>query len=337
MLEKILEKEILNKEEIVNLLEINDRSLTDELFSHANELRNYVFGNNVELRGVIEFSNYCENSCNYCGLREDNYSIERYRMTADEIIDTAKTIMNLGVHTIVLQSGTDFYFDTDMISYLIYSIKNITGSSLTLSLGQRKFSEYKAWKIAGADNYYLKHETSNSLLYENLHTLNPFEEKIEHLKYLKKIGYKIGTGSLIGLPDQSIEDIAEDIILARNIDADMVAFTPFIPAPFTPLADELPGTVDLTLRAMAIARIVLRDVHIPATMALDTLDKYGREKGLNAGANMIMPNFTPNPYRDKYEVYPTHRRKEKDPVNVGAKMQFRIEAIGKKVSQNSKD
>lgn len=335
--EVILNKKDLSKEEIIFLLNFSDPEEINSLFARADQVRRNCVGDEVHFRGIIDFSNFCEQNCMYCGLREENFSLRRYRMTPEEIIETAKVISNEGVYTIVLQSGEDSFYDADMISYIIYSIKQNTNLAITLSIGERRFDEYKAWKIAGADRYLLKHETANEKHYHAYHNRQMLNERINHLKYLKQIGYQVASGGLIGLPMQTVEDIADDILLCKELDVDMVAFGPFIPVPFTPYKNHKPGSVDLTLKTIAVSRIVLQDAHIPATTALDTLDRMGREKGLNCGANVVMPDFTPHPYREQYLIYPGKRGISDDPLASHKMIQSRIEAIGRKVSASRGD
>ncbi len=338
MLDEILNKKgDLTKEEIIFLLSLTDEGEINTLYAKADEVRRAYVGDEVHFRGIIDFSNFCEQNCIYCGLREENFSLPRYRMTADEIINTAKVISNAGVYTIVLQSGEDSFYDADMISYIIYSIKQNTNLAVTLSIGERRFDEYRAWKIAGADRYLLKHETVNEKHYYAYHNRQHLNERINHLKFLKQIGFQVATGSLIGLPLQTFEDIAGDILLCRDLDADMAAFGPFIPVPFTPYKNQKPGSVDLTLKTIAVSRIVLKDVHIPATTALDSIDLMGREKGLNCGANVVMPDFTPHPYREKYQIYPGKRGISDDPLASHNSIRSRIEAIGRRISASKGD
>ncbi len=331
-LDKLLNKTELSKEEIVYLLELEKKEDIQKLFNKADEIRSKHCGDEVHLRGVIEFSNYCSQHCMYCGLREENFSIKRYRMTAEEIIETAKHISNLGIKTIVLQSGQDGYYDTDMISFIIYSIKQSTDVAISLSLGERGFDEYKAWKIAGADRYLLKQESTNPKLYSIYHCSQSLFERLNHIKYLKSIGFQIGSGNIIGLPLQTINDIADDIISLKEFDVDMAAIGPFIPSDFTPYQNKKPGSVELTLKSMAVTRLVLKNVHIPSTTALDTLDEFGREKGLSVGANVVMPNFTPHPYREQYIIYKNKRGVKDNPDAAYNKLQARIQTIGRKLS-----
>lgn len=337
ILDELLYKEDLTKEEIIFLLSISNKDDQQRLFNRADQVRFQYCGNEVHLRGIIELSNYCDQNCIYCGLREDNYKLTRYRMTPEEVIETAHVISNLGIYTIVLQSGEDHYYDTDMIAYIIYQIKQNADVAITLSLGERGFEEYRTWKIAGADRYLLKHETANPILYSKNHSNQKLEDRLSHLRFLNNIGYQIGSGNMIGLPWQTIEDIADDILLCREFDLDMAAFGPFIPSPNTPYANKTAGDVDLTLRTMAIARIVLKNVHIPATTALATLDDDGRIKGLNAGANIVMPDLTPSPYREQYQIYPDRKCINDNPLSCKGCLQLQIESIGRKISGSRGD
>lgn len=335
-LQEILNKEDLSKEEIVFLLGLNEED-SKHLFAKADEVRQKYCGADVFLRGVIEFSNYCEVNCMYCGLRKDNLSLKRYRMTAEEIIDTAKRIIKSGIRTVVLQSGEDNYYDTDMISYIIYSIKQISDVAITLCLGERSFDEYKAWKYAGADRYLLKHESANPQHYAIYHNGERLQDRIDHLRFLKSLGYQIGSGNIIGLPLQTLDDIADDILLCKELDCDMAAFGPFISSPDTPYALKENGSVPLTLKTMAVARLVLKNVHIPATTALGSLEELGREMGLQVGGNVVMPNFTPTPFRENYVIYPNKRCIYDDPSACYACLRLRIESIGRKVGAGKGD
>ena len=331
-LPELLNKDNFSKEEIVFLLSLSRQAEREALFNRADQIRREYCGDEVHLRGIIEFSNHCSENCMYCGLREDNLELERYRMSAEEIIATAKSVYKAGVKTIVLQSGEDDYYDKDLIAYIIYTIKQETDVAITLCLGERSFSEYSTWKIAGADRYLLKHETSNPKHYSIYHTGGRLENRIGHLKYLKKIGYQVGTGNIIGLPMQTAEDIAEDILLCKELNVDMAAFGPFVPSPFTPYQNRGAASVTETLITMAVTRLVLKNVHIPSTTALDSIDTEGREKGLKAGANVVMPNFTPPPYRDNYQIYANKRGIKDDPLVSHSLIRSRIEAIGRNIA-----
>lgn len=330
----ILNKKELTKEDIVYLLSLNDEKDIQLLFQYADEVRKQFCGDEVHLRGIIEFSNFCEADCVYCGLRRSNSALERYRMSIEEIISTAQKIYSAGIRTIVLQSGEDSHYTKDDIIKIIKSIKQNCDVAITLSLGERTFDEYDEWKRAGADRYLLKHETANSKLYSALHLKQKLEERLNHIRYLKSIGFQAGSGNIIGLPKQTLEDIAEDILLCKELDCDMCSFSPFIPSPETPFREIPPANLSLTLKTMAVARIVLKNVHIPATTALGTLDSLGREKGLQVGANVIMPNFTPNPYRQHYLIYPNKKCIADDPISCSSCLRLMIKSLGRKISED---
>ncbi len=332
MINDILNKEELNKEEIVSLLRTEDCQDVQLLFQKADEVRKVYCGDEVHLRGIIEFSNYCEQDCLYCGLRKSNSVLERYRMSSAEIMQTAKAIYNMGIQTIVLQSGEDFSFGGNDIANIISSIKKKFDVAITLSLGERDYEEYKLWKTSGADRYLLKHETSNPGLYPVYHSNQKLKDRVDHLYFLKSIGYQIGSGNIISLPRQTIEDIADDILLCRELDVDMASFSPFISSPYTPYRKRKNADLTFTLKVMAAARIVLKNVHIPATTAIATLDEFGREKGLQAGANVIMPNFTPNPYREKFSIYANKKCAKDNPLDCPSCLENSISLLGRKVA-----
>ncbi|HSD63237.1 MAG TPA: [FeFe] hydrogenase H-cluster radical SAM maturase HydE [Ignavibacteriaceae bacterium] len=307
----ILRKDSISREDIISLLRIEDKKEIDLLFARACEIREQYLGNEIHLRGIIEFSNFCEQNCLYCGLRKGNGELRRYRMDDDLILNTAELITQRGIKTIVLQSGEDSKFSCESIYNIIRRIKSKGNTAITLSLGERKFTEYEVWKEAGADRYLLKHETSNPKLYSIYHQHQSLTARIKHLRFLKNAGYQIGSGNIIGLPHQTFEDIAGDILLCKRLDVDMASFSPYIPSPQTPYRNKKPADFLLTLKVMAAARIVLKQVHIPATTALATMDKNGRKMGLLAGANVIMPNFTPAVFSKRYRIYP-HKKNDSD-------------------------
>jgi biotin synthase len=330
----ILNKVNLSKEEITFLLSLTEKSKIQGLFAKADAVRKQYCGEEVHLRGIVEFSNHCDQHCLYCGLRLHNKNLPRYRMSRDEILKTAQFIFKAGIRTIVLQSGEDSFYSCDEIESIIDEIKSKLDVAITLSLGEREYEEYKIWKQAGADRYLLKHETANPELYSIYHQGDDLESRLKHLLYLKSIGYQTGSGNIVGLPGQTLDDIANDLLLLKELDVDMASISPFIPSPQTPYSNEVKANVDLTLKAMAAARIVLKDVHIPATTALGTLDETGREKGLKVGANVIMPNYTPNPYRQNYQIYPDKKCISDDPLACGSCLTLMIESLGRKVGES---
>jgi len=292
----------MKKEEILEYLK-SDK--TDSLFKKADKIRKLYCGDKVFIRGIIEFSNYCCRSCLYCGLRQENKKLLRYRMTSGEIIRLARQIIEQGVKTIVLQSGDDFGFSQRMLSDIILNIKSANPEvAITLSLGERPFDDYRAFRNAGADRYLLKHETANPRLYERLHPGQSLKKRIETLEYLKKLGYQVGAGNIVGLAGQTLEDLAEDILFMKELDVDMAGIGPFIPQKDTPLYGQPPGRLDLTLKVLALTRIITKDTHLPSTTALATLDPQdGQFLGLKAGCNVLMPDFTPESYRKNYTIY----------------------------------
>ena len=328
-LKSILCKPNLTKDEIVYLLSLSDTEEIARLYLRADEVRKEFCGNDVHLRGIIEFSNYCEQDCLYCGLRNGNDNLDRYRMTGVEILETAKKISSAGIKTIVLQSGEDNFYTKDSITNLILSIKENSDVAITLSIGERGRDEYDEWRRAGADRYLLKHETANERLYSAIHNKQSLQERLAHLKYLKQIGFQAGSGNLIGLPNQTLDDIADDILLCKEYDCDMCSFSPFIPSPDTPFNKVSQADLDITLKTMAVARIVLKGVHIPATTALSTLTEEGRKLGLTVGANVIMPNFTPDEYKDKYKIYAN--KKTYNPIKYVEEIRVMIGQMGRKI------
>jgi len=304
VIKKAQKEEFLETEEIKNLLSPIDEEEKNALYSLADDIRKKYAGDGVHLRGIIEISNICRRNCLYCGLRRGNRNLTRYRMSEEEILETASFINYLGIKTIVLQSGEDLYFTKDRVAKIVYEIKEKTGAAITLSLGEREYQEYKLWKDAGADRYLLKHETANKELFNLLKPDSDFDERIKRLYWLKEIGYQVGAGNMVGLPLQRIEDLALDLAFLRDFQADMAGIGPFIPHPDTPLKNHKIENPELSLITLAVGRIVLKDTHLPATTALRSLIKDGLKKALNIGANVVMPNFTPEKFKEKYYLYP---------------------------------
>ncbi|MGB5531049.1 MAG: [FeFe] hydrogenase H-cluster radical SAM maturase HydE [Ignavibacteriaceae bacterium] len=331
-LNQILNKEELSREEIFFLLSLKDNKDIEKLYSRADEIRKEYCGDEVHLRGIIEFSNYCDQNCLYCGLQKSNKNIHRYRMTKDEIISTAAKITQAGIKTVVLQSGEDHFYSKSLVTDIILSIKEKFDPAITLSIGERGKDEYEEWKNAGADRYLLKHETANEHLYSTYHQHEKLKSRLAHIQCLKKIGYQTGSGNIIGLPGQTTEDIADDILLCKELDCDMCSFSPFIPSNDSPFRDIPAANVDLALKTNSVARIVLKNVHIPATTALSTLMSNGAEVGLKVGANVIMPNFTPFPYRENYKIY--KNKKAYDPLVYLEEIKSMLDRIGRKVGED---
>ena len=317
------------KQELIDIL--RDDSQNDWLFSLADKVRRENVGDDVHLRGLIEFSNYCKRTCKYCGLRAANTKVDRYRISVDDIIKYAKIAVDMGYKTIVLQSGEDEFFTTERVCKIIESIKSLD-VALTLSIGERSFEDYKAFKEVGADRYLIRIETTDKNLYEKMHPNMSFENRLRCLKDLKKLGYEVGTGCLVGLPEQSIESLAEDILFFKEIDADMVGIGPFIPHPQTPLAQAQTGSFTLALKVMSLTRIMLPDINIPATTAMETLNPNGRIIALQSGANVVMPNVTTIEYRAKYEIYPNKICINEEPSQCRNCIEGKIKSIDRNIS-----
>jgi len=275
----------------------------------ADSVRRKFCGNGILLRGIVEFSSYCKNNCYYCGLNAGNKKIERYRMDEAEIFEAAREVYKTGIKTVVLQSGEDSGFDWDMLTHVVKKIKKEFDMQITLSCGEQEEKLYENWKRAGAGRYLLKIETSNKKLYEKLHPQMSFDGRLECLRMLKKLGFQTGSGIIIGLKDQTTEDIANDIVFFSKEDFDMIGINPFIAHCESMLKNYPDGDPYLTIKTIALTRIITKNAHLPATTALGSIkkDEDLRKNALRAGANVIMPNFTPYKYRKQYEIYPGKR------------------------------
>ncbi|MCQ2410436.1 MAG: [FeFe] hydrogenase H-cluster radical SAM maturase HydE [Elusimicrobiaceae bacterium] len=301
LLQQAVHTHHLSHEEIVSLL---TAPAPAALFTAADEARKQFVGDGVYLRALIEFSNYCKNNCLYCGIRAGNKHAKRYRLTPDEIVQTAQKAVGYGYKTIVLQSGEDGWFDTDKMCDIIRQIKKLD-VALTLSIGEKSREEYAAYRAAGADRYLLRIETTDKTLYEKLDPGMSWENRVRCLHDLKTLGYEVGSGSLVGLPGQTVESLADDLLFFQKIPVDMAGIGPFIPHPQTPLANEKSdGHFELALKMMAVMRLLLPDINIPATTAMESLHPNGRLVALQAGANVVMPNVTDTQFRPLYELYP---------------------------------
>jgi len=320
----------LEKEEIISLLTSYDSN--NELFKAADRVRKKFVGDEVHLRGLIEFSNICRQNCLYCGLRRDNKNIQRYRLEPETIIEFAKKAVSYGYKTVVLQSGEDSYFSIDKMTHIIREIKKL-GVAVTLSIGEKTEEEYKAYKEAGADRYLVRIETTDRELYTRMDPGMDFDNRVKCLELLRKYGYEVGTGCLVGLPGQSIESLADDILFFKSIDADMIGIGPFIPNHDTPLRDADGGSFELALKVMAITRLLLPDINIPATTAMETINPNGRIIALQSGANVVMPNVTEGEYRKLYAIYPGKICINDSPSKCKGCITGKIEEIGRTISE----
>lgn len=330
IIKKAEETHSLAKDEIITLL--SSTELDSQLFEAADRVRKKYVGDEVHLRGIIEFSNICKQNCLYCGLRRDNKNIERYKLEPETVIDFAKKAVSYEYKTLVLQSGEGNYFSLDEMVYIIKEIKTLN-VAITLSSGEKTREEYQMFKDAGADRYLLRIETTDRSLYQAMNPGMSFENRLECLKILKELGYEVGTGCLIGLPNQTIKSLADDILFFKTIDADMIGVGPFIPNKDTPLKDFSGGTFELALKIVAIIRLLLPDINIPATTAMETLNPKGRLIALQSGANVAMPNVTEGDYRKLYALYPGKICVNDTPAHCRGCITGKINSIGRKVSE----
>lgn len=305
LVDKLYETQTLTPAEFKELLDHRNPELAEYLFAKARAVREANYGREVYIRGLIEFTNYCKNDCYYCGLRKSNGSAERYRLTKEEILACCAEGYALGFRTFVLQGGEDGYFTDERMVEIIRAIKDrYPDCAVTLSIGERSYDSYRAMYEAGADRYLLRHETANEEHYRKLHpeNLSPAHRK-RCLYHLKEIGYQVGCGFMVGSPYQTTDCLVEDLLFIRELRPHMVGIGPFIPHHATPFAGRPAGSLELTLFLLAIIRLMLPDVLLPATTALGTIHPRGRELGILAGANVVMPNLSPPGVRSKYLLY----------------------------------
>lgn len=271
----------------------------------ARDTRQHYYGSKIYIRGLIEFTNYCKNNCLYCGIRAGNANAQRYRLTPEEIITCADDGYQLGFRTFVMQGGEDSYYTDEILTELIRTVKlRHPDCAVTLSLGERSRESYRLLREAGADRYLLRHETANKAHYESLHPKSmSFEHRMNCLHNLKELGYQVGAGFMVGSPGQTDEHLADELLFLREFQPQMVGIGPFIPHKDTPLRDEQGGSAELTTFLLSLIRLTLPQVLLPATTALGTIDPMGREKGIMAGANVLMPNLSPLGVRKKYMLY----------------------------------
>lgn len=305
LVEKLIKQGFLSKDEYVALLGNCTEEQRLRLQEKAVELRKQYYGNKVFVRGLIEFTNYCKNNCYYCGIQASNGDAERYRLTMEEILECCDAGWKLGFRTFVLQGGEDPFFADDKIVDIVKKIKKqYPESAVTLSIGEKSKTSYLRYKQAGADRYLLRHETANEEHYRMLHpeTMSLANRK-NCLYTLKELGYETGAGFMVGSPGQTDECLAEDLVFLRELKPHMVGIGPFIPHHDTRFANAQPGSLEKTLLLLSILRIILPKANLPATTALGTVHPRGRELGIEAGANVVMPNLSPVKVRKKYELY----------------------------------
>jgi len=316
---------------LVPLLTCSDEE-AERLFHAADAAREAHMGNEVHLRGLIEFSNYCHKNCRYCGLRRANRGVERYRLDVETIISTAREAETLGYRTVVLQSGEDAWYTAERMAKIIRGIKDATDLAITLSVGERDMATYRCWREAGADRYLLRIETTDPGLFAALHPDDNLEERKACLYALRELEYELGTGVMVGQPGQTAEMLARDVIWMHELGAEMIGVGPFIPHPDTPLKATSGGTVEATLRLVAVLRLVFPHAHLPATTAMGSLHPLGRERALQAGANVMMPNVTPTEVRPRYQIYPGKICLSDDARHCKGCISARIHALGRSIA-----
>ncbi len=298
----------------MNILDLKDTDLTHlistnkydaELFKKADAIRRENYGTDVYIRGLIEFTNYCKNNCYYCGIRAGNTKAVRYRLTKEEILSCCEEGYGLGFRTFVLQGGEDTYFTDEKVCDIVYSIREkYPDCAITLSIGEKSKDSYKAYFDAGANRYLLRHETATWEHYRKLHPeAMSLEERKKCLYNLKEIGYQVGSGFMVGSPYQTVENLVSDLRFLQDLSPDMIGIGPYITHKETPFAEHKSGSLELTLRMLAILRIMFPYALLPATTALGSIHPEGRELGLKAGANVVMPNLSPIENRKNYDIY----------------------------------
>jgi biotin synthase len=337
----------MKRDDILRWLRETDPAVLAVLWEEADRVRRQNVGDGVHLRGLIEFGNVCRRNCGYCGLRADNRSVQRYRLSAEEILECANQARRLGYGTVVLQSGEDPGMPAEWLAEVVRQIKRqCAGMAVTLSVGERDVGDYAQWRQAGADRYLLRFETSNRELYDKIHppVAGRRSDRFELLAALRDLGYEVGSGIMLGIPGQTWEDVAVDLEWFRRLDLDMIGVGTFIAHPQTPLgavdnagpwavAGQVTANEETTCKTVALARLLCPRANIPSTSALATLNPaQGRELGLCRGANVVMPNLTPLKYRALYEIYPAKACINETAEDCAGCMRRRIESIGRVVA-----
>lgn len=332
LIEKAENEHSLCEEELAWLL--TSSAAEEPLAAAADRVRRKYVGDGVHLRGLIEFTNICRQNCFYCGLRRENERAERYRLRPREIVRLARNARGYGYRTVVLQGGEDGYWHVERLAPVLREIRAL-GLVITLSIGERTKEEYRALKEAGASRFLLRIETTDRELYERLDPGMRWEARRACLASLRALGYEVGTGSLVGLPGQSVESLARDILFFRELDADMVGIGPFIPNGDTPLGEAAAGDIHLTRRMVSLLRLLLPEANIPATTAMETLERGARSLILRSGANVVMPNVTEGDFRRKYALYPGKACVKDTPEHCRACLGAQLSVIGRFVAKDA--
>lgn len=329
-IDKLVSHKLLTTEEFVALLNNNSLELRTELAKHATLAKQQYFGNQVYIRGLIEFTNHCKNDCYYCGIRCGNPNITRYRLTKEDILSCCQNGYQLGFRTFVLQGGEDAYYNDERMTDIVSSIrKTFPDCAITLSLGERSYESYKQLYDAGANRYLLRHETANETHYNKLHPDSmSYQNRMNCLQYLKDIGYQVGCGFMVGSPFQTAETLAEDLLFIQEFHPDMVGIGPYLSHKDTPFCDKDDGSLEDTLLLLSILRLMRPDLLLPATTALGTIASDGREQGILSGANVIMPNLSPATVRQQYSLYDNKACFGNEAAEALEDIQKRLQTIG---------
>lgn len=327
---RLISEHSLTTEEYAFLIENRTPEITERLQKEAVRLRKEIYGNAVFIRGLIEISNICRNDCLYCGIRKSNRNCDRYRLSREDILLCADEGYTLGFRTFVMQGGEDPYFTDDVLEDLVREIKRRhPDCAVTLSMGERSRESYERLYAAGADRYLLRHETADPVHYGKLHPAEmSYEHRMRCLTELKEIGYQVGCGMMVGSPFQTVRNLAQDLKFIETFKPDMCGIGPFIPHKDTPFKDEPAGTMELTCFLLSVIRLIHPPVLLPATTALGTIHPLGREKGIQAGANVVMPNLSPVSVRKKYELYDNKICTGDESAQCRGCLNLRMESIG---------
>lgn len=339
LIDKLYQTQNLDRNEYIQLLSNINNENSDYLFEYARKVSKKYFGNKIYTRGLIEFTNHCKNDCYYCGIRRSNIGCERYHLSADDILDCCRTGYGLGFRTFVLQGGEDSRYFDDVMVDIIKRVKNLyPDCALTLSMGEKSYDSYKQYFDAGADRYLLRHETANEEHYEKLHPKGLLlGTRKQCLKDLKDIGFQVGTGFMVGSPFQTIDNLVEDLLFIKEFQPEMVGIGPFIPHHQTPFADYPSGSLELTLFLIGVLRLMMPPLLIPSTTALGTINSNGRELGILAGANVVMPNLSPVMVRKKYSLYDNKICTGEEAAECSSCLQNRMKKIGYELSTDRGD
>ncbi len=330
IIDAVAQRRNISPNQLAALLSTNDTEAVKILFEAAHAEANRVYGNKVFMRGLIEISNHCKKDCLYCGIRRSQVGVRRYRLTSEEILDCCEQGYALGFRTFVLQGGEDGWFDDDRMCDIVSEIRRAYPScAITLSLGERPRESYQRLFDAGANRYLLRHETADPQHYALLHPAEmSFDHRQQCLRDLWEIGFQVGCGFMVGSPFQTVQTLYEDLQLIRRLRPEMVGIGPFIPASGTPFAECPAGSVDTTLRLLAIIRLLHPVVLLPATTALGTLHPEGRELGILAGANVVMPNLSPRSCRSLYSIYDNKLSSGSEAAETASDIRCRLSELG---------